>query len=115
MVNKKYDVFLICPETKTKNTLAQTTNCLPDANLITIGNMETLEGLTTMNSREIKNHIASRMVRYKEDPEKGQQNVFSCFMLDTQAEELYGGAVRSLIPSATRIFFYGIDNSVSRF
>lgn len=55
------------------------------------------------------------MQKFKEDDQASQDRILLAFMLDTTAEELYGQAVRSLLPSAARILLYSNSNAISNF
>ena len=53
----------------------------------------------------------SRLNHFKFKPDS-IDNVNSCFMLDYESEELYSAAVRKLMPSAPRIYFYNSQECV---
>lgn len=68
-----------------------------------------------MTRVQIKNEVVKRMQKFNEDSLGAHDRVLIAFMLDTEAEDLYGQAVRVLMPSASRFLVYSNDNAISRF
>lgn len=61
-------------------------------NMITIGNPELADKTAEqkLSRRQLKNEITNRMLRFSEDGQNTHEKVLFAFMLDFEAEELYG-------------------------
>lgn len=105
-----YEVKLISPEVFTKD-LREHGMPLKRGNLITIGNRTILDNIQSIPRRELKRQITNRLKQFQED-QNSSNNVMCCFMLDYEAEEIYSSALRTIVPSAARIFFYDNTHSV---
>jgi hypothetical protein len=111
---KDYETVLISPAPIEKTTADDLHRILSHKQLINIGSYDKIAELRQFGStNKLKNYVTNRLEHFKDNPHHPEKNVLSVFLLDSESEDLYSSAVRTLIPNAPRILVYGNENSVA--